>query len=96
MSYAYELADEAMAVFRQLETWLAEEFLDEMERLVANPPPPGRKAAGGIVGQIVRDRGGDRFYVFFTLAWTAGGKSFGFPVSASMSITGVRHRVHLR
>ena len=69
MSYAYELADEAMAGFRELETWVAEEFLDEMERLVANPPAGGRRTSGGTVGEVVRDRGDDRFYVFFTTVW---------------------------
>lgn len=67
MSYAYHLSERALAGMRRMEPWLQEKTLDELDRLTANPPPPGRRVGEAIVCDFVRDRGAERFYVFLTL-----------------------------
>ena len=67
MSYAYEFSRRALTQFQALEPWIAEETLDELERLISQPPIPlPNKAPGGFVHDFVRQRGAQTVYVFLT------------------------------
>lgn len=68
MSYAYAFGEEAMAQFRRLDPWLAEETLDELDLLLKDPPLSRRRIAGGFVHDFVRQRTSDVVYVFLTIA----------------------------
>ena len=67
MSYAYQLGERALAGLRRMETWLAEETLDELDRLCEDPPARGRRVGDAVVCDFVRDRGPQRFYVFISV-----------------------------
>ena len=67
MSYDLEFTDRAIADLRRLESWLAEETLDELERLVQAPPKPRRRHLAGIVYDFVREREKRLHYVFVTV-----------------------------
>ncbi|HXE52983.1 MAG TPA: hypothetical protein VN541_08215 [Tepidisphaeraceae bacterium] len=69
MSYAYELAEEASRGLGELESWLAEEVLDELEMLVSGPLSHKQRAPGGFVHDFVREQSGSRYYVFLTIVW---------------------------
>ena len=66
MSYALELADPAREGLGRLDIWLAEDTLDELELLTANPPKR-RTRIGPVVYDFVRVHGESTFYVFVTL-----------------------------
>ena len=67
MSYTYEFGEAALAQFRALDPWLAEETLDELESLLQNPPLTRRRIAGMVVHDFSRIRGTDIAYVFLTI-----------------------------
>jgi len=66
VSFALDITEAGRADLRQLDTWLQEEILDELERLVVKPPT--RRIAGGdLVHDFTRTREGRTFYVFLRL-----------------------------
>jgi len=67
VSYGYMLSERALAGLRKMELWLQEETLDELDRLTAQQPFPGRRIGELIVRDFVRERGTNRHYVFLTL-----------------------------
>jgi hypothetical protein len=68
VSWVYRLVGDAVADMRELEPWLQEEVLDELERLVLQPPIP-RPAAPEpeVVHDFERVSGGTRTIVFMRL-----------------------------
>lgn len=66
MSYVYELNDDARTNLRQLDPWVAEQVLDELETMIASPGARLR-TAGGFVYDFVRERNQQRIYVFLTV-----------------------------
>ena len=66
MTYALEIADPARDALGRLEGWLAEETLDEIEKL-AERPPQQRSQTATSVHDFVRVRGTSRFYVFIVV-----------------------------
>jgi hypothetical protein len=66
VSYALELADPAREELVRLDSWLAEETLDEIERL-AEQPPAHRTRTGTLVHDFVRIKGQARHYVFIVV-----------------------------
>ena len=67
MSYAYEFSKRALTRFKQLEPWLAEETLDELEALLTRAPSSGPTTLLGEVHDFVRQRGDQTLYVFLTI-----------------------------
>lgn len=65
MSCIYELNDESRENLGKLESWLAEEVLDELELLVLLKYE--EKTAGGFVYDFVRERDGRKHYLFLTI-----------------------------
>jgi len=55
--YAYEFSKLAMAQFQQLDPWLAEEVLDELEKLSTSPIPHQMKRPAGAIFDFTRSRG---------------------------------------
>ena len=68
MSDAYEFTKRALAQFQQLDPWLAEETLDELEELIQNPPTSRLKSPAGAIHDFVRVHEGRRAYVFLTIS----------------------------
>ena len=66
MSYGLEFAEEALAAFRKLESWLQEEALDELELLITHAANSNRYHLTMTIHDFVRERNGLRFYVFLT------------------------------
>ena len=66
MSYALELADPAREALARLDTWLAEETLDEIDQLAARPPVR-KTRTGTTVHDFVRVKDRSRYYVFLTV-----------------------------
>jgi hypothetical protein len=67
VTYAYEFTKRAMAQFQQLEPWLAEETLDEIEKLIASPLSGRLKSPAGAVHDFTRTRDRQLIYVFVTV-----------------------------
>jgi hypothetical protein len=67
VSYAYEFTEPALKQFQQLDSWLGEETLDELETLAANPPQNRLRSTTGFVYDFVRIRGVETIYVFLTI-----------------------------
>jgi hypothetical protein len=72
VSFAYEFSKRALNQFQQIEPWLAEEILDELESLLSQPPLSGPNSPLGIVHDFVRQRGDQTFYVFLTVKTVRG------------------------
>ena len=66
MTYAYEFTRRAMAQFQQLDPWLAEETLDELEKLSTFDLSERLKSPSGAVLDFTRSRGPQTFYIFLT------------------------------
>lgn len=64
MNFSYELSRRASNEFRRLETWLAEEVLDELELLCAEAIKPRIKDPAGAIHDIKRVHGSQVYYVF--------------------------------
>ena len=75
MIYAYEFSKLAMAQFRQLDPWLAEEVLDELEELSNSPIPAQMKRPAGAIFDFIRSRGKQTFYVFLNVTVFANRKT---------------------
>src|SRR5690242_19332412 len=73
--YAYEFSKLAMAQFQQLDPWLAEEVLDELEKLSTSPIPNQMKRPAGAIFDFTRSRGTQTFYVFLNVTVFANRKS---------------------
>ena len=67
MSYAYQFTEPAVPQLQQLDSWLAEETLDELELLASKGYVPPMRSPTGFVHDFVRVRGGKTFYVFLTI-----------------------------
>ena len=68
MSWGYRLVGDAVADLRELEPWLQEEVLDELEGLALQPPSPRPTAAEPeVVHDFERVSGGTRTVVFIRL-----------------------------
>ena len=68
MSWGLRLAGDAIADLRDLEIWLQEEVLDELDRLIDDPAMLSqRRTTPTVVFDFTRDRAGDRHYVFVRL-----------------------------
>lgn len=67
MSYAYQFAEPAVPQLRQLDSWLAEETLDELELLASEAHIPPMRSSTGFVHDFVRMRAGKTYYVFLTI-----------------------------
>ena len=67
MSYNYELTDRAWADFKNLDLWLQEETLDELEIVAANPSMLRVRLYRNAVHDFVRIHAGRQFYVFITI-----------------------------
>lgn len=68
MSYSLSVAPKARTALAMLETWLAEETLDEIEKLLHDPQVHGIPTDGTIaVYDFVRHVGDKTHYVFLTL-----------------------------
>lgn len=66
MSYGLEFTDPARSDLRQLEPWLQEETLDEIDLLTGHPPVKSRRT-GDRVCDFVRRRENRTYYVFITI-----------------------------
>jgi hypothetical protein len=60
----YEFTESALEQFQQLDSWLGEETLDELEALVVNPPTLRMRSATGFVHNFVLIHAGATLYVF--------------------------------
>lgn len=67
MSYGLLMTGDADADLRELETWLQEETLDEVERVLHEPNILTPRAGDVAVHDFVRIRGSTRHYVFLTV-----------------------------
>ena len=68
MSWVYRLVGDAVADLRELDPWLQEEVLDELERLVLDPPTPRHTSPEPeVVHDFERSGGGMRTVVFIRL-----------------------------
>lgn len=67
MSYVYELNDDARTNLRQLDPWVAEQVLDELETLVAVQSEERPRTTGGFVYDFIRDTNQQRIYIFLTV-----------------------------
>lgn len=67
MTYSYEFTEPALKQFQQLEPWLAEETLDELETLAVVSPTAHRRLTNRFVHDFVRIRGASTLYVFLTI-----------------------------
>lgn len=68
MSYTLDLAGDAAADLRDLEPWLQEEVLDEIDRLAADPSVLRPRLPGGtVIHDVTRDHAGSRHYLFITV-----------------------------
>ena len=76
MSFVYEFSKRARVKFRQLDFWLQEESLDELELLVAGPPPSTARARTGFVLDVVRVRRVSTYYVFLTIKTNVSARRF--------------------
>ena len=64
----YEFTEPALLQFQQLESWLAEETLDELETLSANLTVTRQRSTTGFIHDFVRLRENRKIYVFLTIA----------------------------
>jgi hypothetical protein len=65
VSWGYRVVGDAIADLRELEPWLQEEVLDELERLALQPPSPRPTAAEPeVVHDFERTSGNRRTIVF--------------------------------
>lgn len=68
MSWGLRLAGDARADLKELDVWLQEEAIDELERVVVDPPSLlRRKGPGRVVHDIELEHDGERHLVFLTL-----------------------------
>ncbi len=77
MSYALEFTRRAIRELSNLEIWLQEEALDELELIAAAPLAEPVSPFKSFVHDFIRERGGRRHYVFIAMVWirTVGGHS---------------------
>ena len=67
MSYVLVLSDNAVQALRQLDVWLAEETLDELEGLADVPERLDNSASATSVYDFTRIRGDVIHYIFLVL-----------------------------
>jgi hypothetical protein len=68
VSYALAFAPEARVAWAQLDVWLQELVLDELDRLAFEPPQLTRLTRlPGFVREVVQERGESKHYVFLVL-----------------------------
>lgn len=67
MSFALKFTERGSVNLNRLDVWLQEEKLDELDRAAANPPAPNRRLAGAAIQDFVREKDGQRYYVFITI-----------------------------
>jgi hypothetical protein len=67
VSYAYEFTKRALAQFQQLDPWLGEELLDELEGLVTCRPAHSFRTPNGFVHDFVHEHATGLCHVFLTI-----------------------------
>jgi hypothetical protein len=86
--YAYAFTKQAMAQFQQLDPWLGEEVLDELEKLSASQLSSQYKKPSGAVLDFVRPRDQHVIYVF--VSFTA------YPNRQLIRVTGLGTYVEMK
>jgi hypothetical protein len=67
VGFEYEFTEPALRQFQQLEPWLGEDTIDELESLAAAPAVDRLWSPTGFVHDFVRTQGSATNYVFLTI-----------------------------
>lgn len=67
MRYDYGFTEPALHQFQQLEPWLGEDTVDELDALADAPTADHLRSPAGFMHDFVRSHGNATYYVFLTV-----------------------------